>query len=64
MTKGQRLVCAVIATTIFTYLAVAFINIEMNAFRWSENGRLAFCYFSVILSWLTGGLPYFLFKEK
>lgn len=64
MTKGKRLILAVIVAITLAYLAIAFINIELNPFRWTAEIRSVFCVLALLASWLLGGLPYIIFKAK
>lgn len=64
MTKLQKAIAAVMLAWMLSYLMAAFVLMEKNPVKWTENSRVAFCYIGIVFSWILGGLPYVLFKEK
>lgn len=63
MKKILLCVAGVLAITASTYLAVAFITLELNALRWKEVHRMGFTYMSLLFSWIGVGVPAVLYRK-
>lgn len=64
MTKLHKAIIAVLGVWVVSYLMAAFVLLDTNPVNWSQNARVAFCYIGIVFSWVLGGLPHVLFKDK